>query len=312
MQDERPVSPTFNEWFLSISPEMKEDVRALHKKDTRWNWILMMFYSMWIASAALMYIWPVLIVKLICYTLIGLALHGMATIMHEAMHNNAFTNKKLNWLYGFIAGIPSFFSITAYKVNHSIHHRYTGTEKDPDELFNITSNKILTRIMFYIILMFGVVLYLFHVPVNALRFGSASERKQIVLEYLIMFSIYTIIILSSLHYDFFNVVLNVWLIPIIFAVLFGNIRGWAEHMLTDKSHVLLSTRTVTSSKLFSLLNLNLNYHLEHHLFPNIPWYNLPKLHRMLLPEYNQYNVVVYSSYPLFLWEAFRSGPFKVI
>ena len=26
---------------------------------------------------------------------------------------------------------------------------------------------------------------------------------------------------------------------------------------------------------------NENYHLEHHLYPTIPWYNLPRLHRAL-------------------------------
>lgn len=26
---------------------------------------------------------------------------------------------------------------------------------------------------------------------------------------------------------------------------------------------------------------NENYHLEHHLYPRVPWYNLPELHRTL-------------------------------
>ena len=25
----------------------------------------------------------------------------------------------------------------------------------------------------------------------------------------------------------------------------------------------------------------MNYHLEHHLFPNVPYYNLPKLHELI-------------------------------
>ena len=291
---------------------MKEQIKKLHKKDYKWNLIILFFLAMWIGAGFLMYLDTGIVTRIFCYIVIGLALHGMANLMHEGMHDNLFNSKKLNWLYGFVAGLPSFFSITSYKVNHLRHHKYTGTETDPDELFNITSNKFLLRILFYVILLLGVVLYLFHVPVNALRFGTWSDRRKILLEYALMFGIYTGVIVLSLRYDFFDVVVNVWMIPIIFAVLFGNIRAWAEHMLTDKSDVLLSTRTVTSTGLFSLLNLNLNYHLEHHLFPNIPWYNLPTLHKLLQKEYDAHGVVVHSSYVRFLWEAFKKGPFRVI
>lgn len=312
MESEASLSKSFQDWFSNLNPAIKDQIKDLHKKDLSWNWILLFFYVLWIGAAFTMYLWPNVVVKVICFTVIGAAIHGMANLMHEGMHNNLFNSKLNNWLFGFVAGIPSLFSVTAYKVNHLIHHKYTGTDKDPDELFNITSNKFLIRVMFYVILLVGVFLYLFHVPVNAIRFGSNSERRQILLEYTIMIAIYTAVIYFSLKFDFFQVVLNVWLIPIVFAVLFGNIRGWAEHMLTEKTTLFLTTRTVTSTKIFSFLNLNLNYHLEHHLFPNIPWYNLPKLHKLLLPEYKLQRVTVFDSYLKFLWLAFRKGPFRTV
>ena len=77
--------------------------------------------------------------------------------------------------------------------------------------------------------------------------------------------------------------------------MFANLRGWAEHMLTTPGHPLLQTRTVTSTKLLSFLNVNLNYHLEHHLFPAVPWYNLPKVHTLLQDEYEQAGAFIYSS-----------------
>jgi Na+-transporting NADH:ubiquinone oxidoreductase subunit F len=40
----------------------------------------------------------------------------------------------------------------------------------------------------------------------------------------------------------------------------------------------LNTRTVYMNPVFRFLYLNMNYHLEHHLFPAVPYYNLPALH----------------------------------
>ena len=43
------------------------------------------------------------------------------------------------------------------------------------------------------------------------------------------------------------------------------------------------TRTTLSSNFvrYFIAPLNVNYHLEHHLFMFCPWYNLPKAHEML-------------------------------
>jgi Na+-transporting NADH:ubiquinone oxidoreductase subunit F len=41
----------------------------------------------------------------------------------------------------------------------------------------------------------------------------------------------------------------------------------------------LNTRTVYVNPVFRFLYLNMNYHVEHHMFPTVPYYNLPALHR---------------------------------
>jgi fatty acid desaturase/nitrite reductase/ring-hydroxylating ferredoxin subunit len=40
----------------------------------------------------------------------------------------------------------------------------------------------------------------------------------------------------------------------------------------------MNTRTVYINPVFRFLYLNMNYHVEHHLFPAVPYYNLPALH----------------------------------
>jgi fatty acid desaturase len=52
---------------------------------------------------------------------------------------------------------------------------------------------------------------------------------------------------------------------------------------------------------------NLNYHLEHHLFPAVPWYNLPHVHRLLQEDYRAAGSFIYRSYLRFCWDAVRGG-----
>ena len=77
--------------------------------------------------------------------------------------------------------------------------------------------------------------------------------------------------------------------------------------MTRAGHPLTQTRTVTSNALVSFFMCNLNYHLEHHLFPAMPWYNLPRLHALLQDEYRNAGSFVYASYARFVWDAVRGG-----
>ena len=61
------------------------------------------------------------------------------------------------------------------------------------------------------------------------------------------------------------------------AVFFGITQhaGLREDVLDHR----LNTRTVYINPVFRFLYLNMNYHVEHHMFPAVPYYNLPALHR---------------------------------
>jgi fatty acid desaturase len=36
--------------------------------------------------------------------------------------------------------------------------------------------------------------------------------------------------------------------------------------------------------IFRFIYWNMNYHVEHHMFPMVPYHALPRLHRLLLPD----------------------------
>ena len=53
--------------------------------------------------------------------------------------------------------------------------------------------------------------------------------------------------------------------------------GLAENVYDHR----LNTRTVLMIPVSRFIYLNMNYHLEHHLFTMVPYYNLPKLHALI-------------------------------
>ena len=53
--------------------------------------------------------------------------------------------------------------------------------------------------------------------------------------------------------------------------------GLAENVTDHR----LNTRTVLMNPISRFIYLNMNYHLEHHMFTMVPYYNLPKLHELI-------------------------------
>ena len=94
--------------------------------------------------------------------------------------------------------------------------------------------------------------------------------------------IWIIIIICSMLYQS-------WL-PMLYLMLpkfYGNtlqvLFGLTQHagLYEDIKDHRYNTRTVYLNSVFSFLYWQMEYHIEHHMFPNVPSHNLPKLHQML-------------------------------
>jgi fatty acid desaturase len=156
-------------------------------------------------------------------------------------------------------------------------------------------------IFFYIFLLIGAYLYLAHLVKTSISLANKTMRRQIIVEYLLIITIFTALFL----FVPFSIMLHIWLIPLLIAAQLTNVRGLAEHSLTTHKNVFTETRTVTSNQFVSFMMNNLNYHLDHHLFPGVPWYNLQRLHAILKDEYNSAGSSIYTSYTSFLIDFFR-------
>jgi fatty acid desaturase len=275
-----------------------------------------MYPLSWIATAYLMALIPRhgmgILLHACGVVIIGICIQAMGILMHEALHGNLFKSPIKNSAATFIYGIPAFFSGTAYKVAHLNHHRHTRTEQDQDEISNLCNSSRQYRALYYVWFIAGTFLYFFIVPGKALSIGSPPQRIRILCEYSVMFGIYALVLVWGLRQSRLDELVWYWLVPAQVAMLFSNIRGHAEHLGTLDEGALTRTRTTRSNSLTSFLMLNLNYHLEHHLFPRVPWYNLRRLHNVLQPVYRTADPFIERSYARYAVEAILKGPFQTI
>ena len=227
---------------------------------------------------------------------IGARMHALAILMHDATHYRFLKNRKWNDLITDITTMyPLFTSLEQYRQNHLRHHKHLNTEHDPDWVsklgveefrFPKSRGEFLWIVFSYLILYRGVKDAIWFLKRFQLKDGKQPpktfrEKLPKMAFYLILFSALTVLG-GWKYYALF------WVVPYFSTFfMFQYIRSVAEHFgEMEHDHVLTSSRTVkaTAIERFFLAPHNVSYHLEHHLYPGVPFYNLPKLHQLLMQE----------------------------
>jgi fatty acid desaturase len=290
-----------------ISPDKRNAIRQLHTIDIRYNLKIIVFTVIWGVCAFCVLTTSILLVKIIGWFLIACVLSGLTIIMHDGNHSLLFKRQSLNRWIGFVCGLPGLVAVSAYRSIHLQHHRQLHTDDDPDNIETAAKKSMPLVLFYYVFFLIGTYLYLPFVAYTGFKLANKRVRINIAVEYLLIISIvFGLFILFPA-----STIFQVWLIPLVIAAQISNVRGLAEHGMTSGGNPFTDTRTVVSNRFVSFMMCNLNYHLEHHLFPGIPWYNLPKLHRLLQDEYKKAGSSVYRSYTQFLFD-FVKRSFKGI
>lgn len=213
-------------------------------------------------------------------------LHLLGWVGHEGFHLSLTRNRYLS------AGLGIFFSSmiinfmeVGWAAGHWNHHRYTNQPPDPDcELFT-RYQSFWRRLLFARLASNRVNL------ANTLRMLSG---KPLGYAYSLPFPPGTLRALAG-----FNIACSLfWLsiyaaiavfdpltglvaivTPHLLSLLYTGLRPYVEHAGTGVGQ-FVDARTRTSP-FFSVLYFFNNYHLEHHLYPWVPCYRLPAVHRYL-------------------------------
>ena len=283
--------------------EKIEKVKELHRLKPAYNWIVLFFFGSWAGVGYLTLHVQSFWFRLPFYFTSGIILHALGILMHEGVHSKLFKNRRLNRWLGFVCGVPSLLGISAYKAVHLPHHRYERGVEDPDEFENITRHPPLLKIILIGWFLMGAYFYgLFHIPITGMKLAKRAEKIKIMQEY------FLIVVLLGLVFWLvpLRTLTEVFLIPLLFTAQLSQVRGLAEHIFTSGDNPLTASRTVTSNHLVSFFMCNLNYHLEHHIYPAVPWYDIPRLHNLLLEDFRKAGASIYSSYFLYLKDVLKA------
>ncbi|MBZ4421015.1 fatty acid desaturase [Myxococcus sp. RHSTA-1-4] len=261
--------------------------RELEQIDARHVPRLLLFLALYISAAALSVLLEahsqalVWLARAGLYLVAAASLHGISLFTHEAVHGGLSRWRWLNHLGGAACALPVLQNYAAYKVLHLRHHRDLGGGHDPDHYANYTGRRWLEMLMHIGRLLLGYPAYITMIPILGWRHGTSSDRRWIELEVALL------AVGAALAVAFVpgHVLLHAWVIPMLIINTLVNIRGMSQHtFLPESNHPVRGSRTILSNPVTRFFMCNENYHLEHHLYPRVPWYNLPELHRTLRAE----------------------------
>lgn len=255
---------------------------------------------------AILIYFPNPLTYVLCFILMARQQLALAIMMHDGAHSRLYKSSTLNnYLGQLLTAAPVFFSQDSYRKFHLKHHLNPLAPDDPDISliggYPIVQKSFVRKLLrdLFGISYFKFIGYFFYKARKSKPGEGNSGRKKNMPTWYLIFSILLInsLMLGTLWYlghpwlYFFF-----WVMPMMSPLqVLLRIRGVAEHAgYQNNAQQMLCSRTVVNPlQTFFFAPHQVNYHMEHHQYPSVPYFRLPQVHRMMkerksLPEKNIY------------------------
>jgi len=209
---------------------------------------------------------------------------------HECGHGTAF---KTRWLNDAVYKVSSFMIMRdpeVWRWSHTRHHTDTIiVGRDPE--IAVQRPPALYKVMLYF---FGWPTA--YIAMKKLVIHSAgrllpdeatwipeSEWPKVYRDARIFLAIHIAAVVAAIAWRSWLPVMFVGPLPLMYGAWLGVYFGLTQHigLAEDVLDHRLCARTVYMNPIFRFLYLNMNYHIEHHMFPMVPYHALPKLHEAI-------------------------------
>lgn len=216
----------------------------------------------------------------------ALLLAWYGSLQHETIHGHPTRSKRMNALIG---GLPLSLWVpyAIYRETHVQHHRHSGrrlTEvgHDPESFYlapgHLAEVGWMTRLALQANctlagrILLGPAIAIATFAASELRKARADRRyRWIWLRHAL-----GVAVLLTWTTVICGIPLWTYLLLVVYpSISLTHLRSFAEHRADDRSH--LRTNVVEAGPVWSLLFLNNNLHVAHHMHPHVPWHELPRV-----------------------------------
>jgi fatty acid desaturase len=218
---------------------------------------------------------------------------ALGLVMHDGVHGLISRNRAANdWVTELFAAWPIFLSMRSYRIKHLAHHANLNTDQDPDWVakehpdwrFPMRPARLLTVLGK---LATGIFVFdTFRVMSEKSALPQQRRKHPAPASYTAARAAFYVVVLGAiLAAGHGGLLVKYWLVPIATGLqLLNRLRRVAEHSGIQGRPLELQTRTTLHGFWARLLlsPKNIAYHNEHHLYPGVPLYRLPELHRELM------------------------------
>ncbi|MEO0431412.1 MAG: beta-carotene hydroxylase [Cyanobacteria bacterium J06656_5] len=206
----------------------------------------------------------------ICFALNTVALHLVGTVIHDASHNSAHSNRIVNAVLGHGSALMLGFTFPVFTRVHLQHHaNVNDPENDPDHFVSTCGPLWLIAPRFF-----------YH---EIYFFQRRLWKKYELLEWFLSRLVVAGLIYSACRFDFLTYFANYWFAPaLVVGVALGLFFDYLPHRPFKEKNRWKNAR-VYPGRLLNLLIMGQNYHLVHHLWPSIPWYKYKPAYEVMKP-----------------------------
>lgn len=244
---------------------------------------------------------------------------GWAGIGHELFHNSVFSSRPVNQFLFRLFSVLTWSNYFYFQVSHPHHHRVTLAPHDPEgvpppKLGPLTLLQLLTIDLVSLyrrsrILAMNAAGYVPDRGSGAGLFPAGSEaRARLCAAARVVLGSQLAMLALFIATGAYAMILVVTLAPFCLTFFNRTLAIGQHYGLKDSGRdYAQSCRTVVLDPVLAFFYANMNYHVEHHYFPNVPSYNLGRVHRLLTSRAELPNVTV--GYGRMLGELTRHGLF---
>lgn len=257
---------------------------------------------------------------LLAIPIVGARYYALFVIGHDGLHRRVFDKTASNDLFCDVFVFGAIGAITRLNnKNHIKHHQHLSTERDPDRYKHASFNK--TRPSDLIGFLTGAT-SLFRALRNVFvaRHGQTTEQTtetevksgRYTLRDALILGLWQLALIGGLTWTIGCWAWPVlWLMPVyVFTFLGDNLRAFAEHSHLEPDADADTHRLVTfvshPLERFFLSPMHMNLHATHHLWPSVPYYNLPRAERAMRALPAAVELEQRGSYAAYVWHYFRA------